>query len=68
MTKRQATPAQHKALNAWAQFGAAQFVSKVGKHWQVKIDGYQIPAVFKTKKAALEYAERAVDAFVKKEF
>jgi len=58
------TPVQHKVLNIYAQFGAAQFVSRVGAHWQVKIDGYGIPVVFNTRKAALEYAERAIAEYL----
>jgi hypothetical protein len=53
------TSEQYKIFNAYAAFGADHFVNKVGKNWRIAI--IECPKIFKTRKAAIEYVELAIN-------
>lgn len=58
----------HVLANAWASFGAAHFLKRLGgagrpvRGWIVTVEGTDTPTVFKRKGDALEHAERRVQA------
>lgn len=55
---------QHIVLNRWASSGPAAFCSKLGKKWQVAVNGESTPMLFPTKRAAMAHADARVKAFL----
>lgn len=50
----------HKALNQLMRFGAESFVKKLGREWLVTVNGDDVPLLYKTKREAMEMAEKVV--------
>lgn len=56
MTDGLTTTILHAIVSAEMQFGPAHFVSAVKGGWLVRVGGYQLPKVCKTKTEAMRHA------------
>lgn len=63
-TRPELTHEQHIVSNTWARYGAAHFCTKLGRKWQVEVNGSATPTLFKTKREAMDHANRRVFAFL----
>ncbi len=58
------TTEQHAMLNAWAQHGAAHFLTKCKAGWYTHGEGYcapiKCPKIFKTKREAMAWVDNLV--------
>lgn len=57
---RKARSDYHKALNQLMRFGAESFVKKLGREWLVTVNGDDVPLLYKTKREAMEMADKCV--------